>query len=204
MTKDNVIKLDLKAIEKEAKVFDVWERGFINLNGKEFEIGVKERFQEMEIQNLLQDLLLFIEEATKVEEKTTIDLLTFTQPYITTLAVKHFTDMDMPDDIYETIAVTKNMINLGVLEKIIRLFPEDELTKLMERVTEALTSTTHAINQLADESDKIKAGKFKALEKQKANVREETMEKIKVSNQLIDEALSKARTENLDVKDGKQ
>lgn len=204
MTKDNVIKLDLKAIEKEAKVFDVWERGFINLNGKEFEIGVKERFQEMEIQNLLQDLLLFIEEATKVEEKTTIDLLTFTQPYITTLAVKHFTDMDMPDDIYETIAVTKNMINLGVLEKIIRLFPEDELTKLMERVTEALTSTTHAINQLADESDKIKAGKFKALEKQKVNVREETMEKIKVSNQLIDEALSKARTENLDVEDGKQ
>lgn len=204
MTKDNVIKLDLKAIEKEAKVFDVWERGFINLNGKEFEIGVKERFQEMEIQNLLQDLLLFIEEATKVEEKTTIDLLTFTQPYITTLAVKHFTDMDMPDDIYETIAVTKNMINLGVLEKIIRLFPEDELTKLMERVKEALTSTTHAINQLADESDKIKAGKFKALEKQKANVREETMEKIKASNQLIDEALSKARTENLDVEDGKQ
>jgi len=204
MTENNIIKLDLQAIEKEAKVFEEVSRGFITLNGKEFEIGIKERFQEMEIQNLLQDLILFIEEATKVEEKTTIDLLTFTQPYITTLTVKHFTDMDMPDDIYETIAVTKNMINLGVLEKIIRLFPEDELTKLMERVTEALTSTTHAINQLADEADKIKANKIKAEAKQKANVREETMEKIKVSNQLIDEALSKARTENLDVEDGKQ
>lgn len=204
MTENNIIKLDLQAIEKEAKVFDVWERGFVNLNGKEFEVGIKERFQEMEIQNLLQDLILFIEEATQVEEKTTIDLLTFTQPYITTLAVKHFTDMDMPDDIYETIAVSKNMINLGVLEQIIRLFPQDELKKLMERVTEALTSTTHAINQLADESDKIKANKIKAEAKQKANVHEETMKKITVSNQLIDEALSKARAENLDVADGKQ
>lgn len=204
MTKDNIIKLDLQTIETEAKKFDEVSRGFINLNGKEFEVGFKEYYEEMEIQALLIDLISFIEEATRVEEKTTIDLLTFTQPYITTLIVKHFTDMKMPDDVYEIISASKNMINLGILDQFVRLFPQDQFKKVMERTKEALTSTSIAINELADEADKIKANKIKAEAKMKANVRQETMDKIKVSNDLIDEALNKARSEKLDVEDGKQ
>lgn len=204
MVKNNIVKLDLGIIENEASKFSEVSRGFISLNGKDFEVEFKEHYQEMEIQDLLQDLISFIEESTKVEEKTTVDLLTFTQPYITTLIIKHFTSMKMPEDIYETIAVTKNMINLGVLEQFIRLFPQDQLTKLMERVAEALNATSDAMNELSDESDRIKSGKMKAETKMKANVKEETMDKIKVSNQLIDEALSNARKEKPDVENGKK
>ena len=68
MTKDNILKLDLQAIEQETKATQSVSRGFVTMNNKNYEVNVRDTFTEIEIQNVLKDLLEFIDEAVKVEE----------------------------------------------------------------------------------------------------------------------------------------
>lgn len=188
--KNSVTKLNIKQINKEVKKHDVKSKGFVEINGKEYEIEIKEHFTETEIQELIKDLMVFVQEAIKVQEDSNFDMLEYAIQYSGALIIKHFSSLDVPDDVYEIIATSKKLVDLNIMVPILGMFPVDQINKVNERAELALSSIGAVAEDLLKEErqEKVK-------EDMKKNVRLETEEEIKDSEKMIEDAMKENATE---------
>lgn len=67
-----------------------------------------------------------------------IELLNMATPYTALLILKHFTSLEVPDDIDEAVVLLKVLIDLDVLDAVLAELPEEETTKVFELLTQTV------------------------------------------------------------------
>lgn len=105
----------------------------------EYEIAVNEDLYKVEIDRVfrktkqhkvIDDLISFFTESNEKPE-----LLDITTPYMSMLLIKHFTNINIPDDVDGALDVLEVLIDLNLLGEILNLMPEKEVTNIYELLT---------------------------------------------------------------------
>lgn len=115
-----------------------------------YKIKIDNVFRKTKQHKLLEDLMLFINESNK-----RLEILDVATPYITLLLIKHFTNLDIPDDIDEAIEVMNILIDLDIFSEIVNLMPENEVIKMYETLTASVERMNLNIEEMLKESEKV-------------------------------------------------
>lgn len=115
-----------------------------------YKIKIDNVFRKTKQHKLLEDLMFFINESNK-----RLELLDVATPYITLLLIKHFTNLDIPDDINEAIEVMNILIDLDIFSEIVNLMPENEVIKMYETLNVSVERMNLNIEEMLKESEKV-------------------------------------------------
>lgn len=121
------------------------------LGDGQYVIKVDTKFRNTKIQNLILDFQRVLDElrGRKVEEQILADVMFLY--YI--LIIKHFTDLELPDNVDQLIHISKKMIDAGFFEEIINSFEEDQLMLVvdkMNRYTDNLPELQNTFGEILD------------------------------------------------------
>lgn len=143
-----VKKTSLSASELHKKVAKLADR-------KEFSVFIGEDefvlehdvfFRKTKIQKVLEDMLEFFNSIGEANKH----LLELASPYTALLIIKHFTSLDVPNDIDEALILLEVLIDLESLGVIVNELPEAEVLK----VYEVLALTIENAKENLDEADR--------------------------------------------------
>ncbi|UGO51072.1 hypothetical protein PQE70_gp219 [Bacillus phage vB_BanS_Nate] len=147
---NKVKNLKFTDLKKHDKNLDAKGETFITLDGIVYKIEYDEHFRASKKNKVLDDLIKFFEAGYKDER-----LYSIATPYTSLLLVKHFTSLDIPDDIEEALAHLHVLIDLGVLETILTALPEDEILNLYEKLTETVNQITGSMMEATSEAKQL-------------------------------------------------
>lgn len=135
MTKENkkIKNLNLAEMKKQDKKLDAQKEEFITIGDDVYKVLIDEQFRNTKKNKVLDDLIKFFEAGYKDER-----LYTIATPYTSLLLIKHFTSLDIPDDIEEAMIFLELLIDLKILEKILTAMPEDQVVEMYETLTDTM------------------------------------------------------------------
>lgn len=149
----NIKNLTLTELKKQAKKLDGQTEHQIPVNGDVYKVKIDDVFRKTKQYALLDDLVAFFDEGNNRTE-----LLDVATPYTTLLFIKHFTSVEVSDDIDEAIELLNIMIDLDVLNAILNAMPEEEVVKVYEilsatadRMRENIAETLQEIERVKDQ-----------------------------------------------------
>ena len=149
--KDNAKKLTPAVLKKQDKRLDEKGTFTIEIDGEEFELTHDLIFRKSKNHKVLDDLVLFFEECGK----NRLQALELATPYIALLAIKHFTSLEVSDDIDEALDMLNVLIDLEVLDKIVNSLPEEEISKLFELLTQTLDNFRDELDRTRQEAEQL-------------------------------------------------
>lgn len=138
--------LKLTDLKKHDKNLDAKGETFITLDGIVYKVEYDEHFRTTKKNKVLDDLVKFFEAGYKDER-----LYSIATPYTSLLLVKHFTSLDIPDDIEEALSYLHVLIDLGALETILTALPETEILGLYETLTQTVNNITNSMAEVNGE-----------------------------------------------------
>ncbi|AZU98928.1 hypothetical protein pW2_95 [Bacillus phage pW2] len=154
MTKEQKIKsLTLAEMKKQEKVLKETKEELITINDTVYKVKIDTHFLPTKRNQLLDDLIKFFDESNKNEQLTSI-----ATPYTSLLLVKHFTDIDIPDDIDEALDYLYLLMNVRALTPIINAMPEAEVIDLYDSLTETLGQISDNMMKSIGEADDLLKG----------------------------------------------
>jgi hypothetical protein len=130
MAQNKIKNLNPTEIKKQVKKLKEQGEFFITVNGDEYKVTHDEKFLNSKIHKVLDDLVELFNEG-----RTRNELLELATPYTTILIIKHFTSIEVPDEIDGAIDMMNALIDLEVIDKIINALPEEEVVKMYERIS---------------------------------------------------------------------
>lgn len=134
----DIKNLTLAELKKQDKALDKQREFNVTIGGQQYKLSHDIVFRNSKKNKLLDDMVKFFGEAVK-----NVDILELSTPYVALLILKHFTTLDVSDDVNEAIALLTVLIDLdGALGQILAELPEDQLTEVYELLTKTVTSMT--------------------------------------------------------------
>ena len=130
-TKDlskNIKKLTPMDLKKEGKKLDAQEEFFITIGDTEYKLTHDVYFRKTKQRDLLEDMLEFFNSI----EQANVDVLEMATPYTALLIIKHFTSLEVPDDVEGALEYLSLLIDLDILGTIVNALPEGEVLKTYE------------------------------------------------------------------------
>jgi predicted HAD superfamily phosphohydrolase len=123
---------NLNSTEIKKQLNKLKEKGefFITVNGEEYRVTHDMVFLNSKIHKVLDDMIELFNEGRNRNE-----LLELATPYTTILIIKHFTSIEVPDDIDGAIERMNALIDLEIVDKIINALPEAEVIKMYEKIS---------------------------------------------------------------------
>lgn len=143
-------KLTVAELKKQNKNLDAQTEHTVLVNGVEYKVKIDNVFRKTKQHKLLEDLIFFMNESNK-----RVDLLDVATPYITLLMIKHFTDIEISDDIDEAIETMNALVDLEIFGEIANLMPEDELLKMYETISASIDRMNVNITELLKEAEEL-------------------------------------------------
>lgn len=142
--------LKLTDLKKHDKKLDVKGETFITLDGIVYKVEYDEVFRTTKKNKVLDDLIKFFEAGHKDER-----LYSIATPYTSLLLVKHFTSLDIADDIDEALSYLHVLIDTGVLETVLSALPEEEIISLYETLTDTMNKLTNSMSEATQEAKNL-------------------------------------------------
>lgn len=115
-----------------------------------YKIKVDNVFRKTKQHKLLEDLIAFMNEGSD-----RLEILDLATPYISLLMIKHFTSLEVPDNIDDAIDIMNALVDLEIFTKIIELMPEDEVLGMYEAISASVDRMNHNIDELVAEAKKL-------------------------------------------------
>lgn len=174
----NIKKLTLADLKKEGKKLDETAEFFVTIGETEYKLTHDVYFRKTKQREVLEDMLEFF---NSIGEGN-IEDLEMASPYTALLIIKHFTSLDVSDDISEALALLGILIDLNVLAEIVNALPEGEVLKIYELLTETVNNIKSNIEEAELEvqelSDEVENDIILAVEqdKEKENDVEEVVD----------------------------
>lgn len=141
---ESIKKLTIAELEKQNEQLDGQRTFTVTIGGTEFELSHDLVFRKTKQHKLLDDVIQFFSEGVK-----NIEVLDIATPYTALLILKHFTSLEVSDDIEEAIALLDVLIDLEVLDKIVNELPEDQVVGIYE----LLSNTVKNIQETMEDAD---------------------------------------------------
>ncbi|MCY8549296.1 hypothetical protein MOD25_05165 [Bacillus haynesii] len=162
MAKKESRKLTTTAIKKEAKKLKDVQEFVVTVGDENYTLTYDVIFRKTKQQNLLDDLIKFYDAIRNRPE--VFELAT---PYTSLLIIKHFTSLEVPDDVDQALDFLELLIDLDLLVNILNALPEDQLTKVYELLTQTVDQIRINIEKMDEEAqeayDQIQNGELKEL-----------------------------------------
>jgi F0F1-type ATP synthase alpha subunit len=149
MAKQNK-NLNLTNLKKEVKKLTSQTEHVIKINENDYKVKIDDKFLKTKQHALLDDLVEFFNEGNN-----RIELLDVATPYTTLLFIKHFTSIDVSDNVDEALEVLDVLINLDLLGHILNLMPEQEVVKVYELITVTVDRMKENIDETAEEASRL-------------------------------------------------
>ncbi|UGO48033.1 hypothetical protein PQE72_gp218 [Bacillus phage vB_BanS_Skywalker] len=154
MAKEKKIKsLTLAEMKKQDKVLSETKEEFITINDTVYKVEIDVHFRQSKRNKVLDDLIKFFE-AGRNDEK----LYSIATPYTSLLMVKHFTSLEVPDDIEEALDYLQLLLDLGILGTIVNAMPDDQIVDLYEKLTETINEISENMSKSVAEANEILEG----------------------------------------------
>lgn len=161
MTK-KIKKLTLTELKKQNKKLDAVNKFYVTIEDEMFEVTHDTVFRRTKQQKVIEDIIQFFDEGNK-----NVELFELVTPYTSLLIIKHFTSIEIPDDIEEALTFMNVLIDLEVFDKIINSLPEGEITKIYELLTHIVNNLKTNVEEAEKEaealSDKIENPQVKEM-----------------------------------------
>lgn len=155
MAKDTIKNLTVSELMKQGKKLEEQEVAVIVINNTDYKIKYDKHFRKTKQHALLEDILELFNEGAKNTE--ILDLAT---PFTSLLILKHFTNVDVPEDLNEALVLLRVLIDLERLDVMINALPEDEVLKIYQ----LLEATVRNLDANLDEYEKEAEELAKKLE----------------------------------------
>lgn len=139
--------LNAKALQKEVSQLDLQGTAPITIGDTVYEISYDKVFRKTKQRNMLQDMIDFFKDMGTVEERDA----DFATAYTTLLLIKHFTSLDVPDDIKGALDMLEVLIDLEVFGQILEVLPEEEVVKAFDLLSDSVKSMTERYNEITEE-----------------------------------------------------
>ena len=144
MAKKDVKKLSPAELKKQVKKLDAVQEFLVTIGDVDYLLTHDVTFRKTKMHKVLDDMVLFFNEGGKH-----IELMDMATPYTALLILKHFTSLEVPNEIDEALILLEVLIDLEALDKLLNALPEAEVTK----VYELLTQTVEAFRANLEASD---------------------------------------------------
>lgn len=183
-------KLTLAELKKESKKLDEQKEVVININGTDYTIKYDLVFRKTKQRAVLEDVLYFFKE---IGEQN-IEQIEMASAYTSLLIIKHFTDLDVPDEIDEALLVLEEMVDMGLVGSLMNELPEDEVLKIFDLLTQTVNNVRENLEMNEKEAKLLEAEiQNKELLEFADGDREEeeALEKLRLSKQaeaIVEEA----------------
>lgn len=132
MTK-NIKNLTGAELKKQNKALDAQKEFTIEIGGEEYKLTHDIVFRKTKQIKLIEDLIEYFSAGAENPE-----ILEMATPYTALLVIKHFTSLEVSNDIQDALALLAVLMDLEVLDKIIDKMPEEETKKLFDVLTETV------------------------------------------------------------------
>jgi hypothetical protein len=160
--KSNIKNLTLGEMKKQVKKLEARTDHEVKVGEDVYKVSIDNVFIKTKQYALLDDMVHFLKESSDNP-----DILDYATPYTTLLMVKHFTSIEVSDNIDEAIELLNILIDLDLLNQVLNLLPEDEIVKMYE----ILSSTTKRMTESVEKS--VADAEKKALEEAMAEAEKE-------------------------------
>lgn len=145
MTNKDIKQLSPAVLKEQVLKLEEKQTFVVTIGEEDFEMTHDVFFRKTKMHKVLDDMVEFFNEGGKK-----IEILDLATPYTALLILKHFTSLEIPEDIDESLTFLEVLIDLEALDKILNALPEDEVSK----VYKLLTQTIEAFKEGLDEADK--------------------------------------------------
>lgn len=150
MAKKDIKKLTNSELKKQVKKINEVEDILVVVNGTDYLVTCDAIFRKSKMHKVLDDLVDFFNEGGKRTE--ILDLAT---PYTALLILKHFTSLEVSDDVGEAIDLLEVLIDLEILDKILNALPVAEVTKIYELIAKTTTSFQETLEMMEKEAESL-------------------------------------------------
>jgi len=115
-------------LQEQSKLF-VQKKVIVNINKKDYEVLVDQKFLSTKIQQLIQEGISNLDNFNGLDDSVRTS-------YFFYLIIKYFSDIEIAktDDFETQIRIMNSMINLEIFDKILGEFEESELEKVNEYI----------------------------------------------------------------------
>ena len=141
MAKD-IKKLTGAELKKQAKALDAQREFTVEIGGQKYLLAHDISFRKTKQSKLLDDLMNFF-----IKGAEDLDLLEMATPYTALLVLKHFTTLEVSDDLTDAFALLEVLVDLDVLDAILNELPEKEVTELFELISTTTNRMTESISE---------------------------------------------------------
>lgn len=143
-------KLTLAELKKESKKLDEQREATINIGGTDYTVKYDIVFRKTKQRALLEDTLYFFQ---KIGEQN-VEQLEMASAYTSLLIVKHFTDLDVPDEIDEALLMLEDLVDMEAIGQIVNELPEQEVLKIFELLTKTIETVKENL-EMGEEEAKL-------------------------------------------------
>lgn len=140
VTLNNLKNIESKVYTKKQLIVDI--------EGNNFDIVIDEVFKDSSIEKAITDMGYLAQQC----EENNININPFVLSNL--VIIKHFTDINFPQDIVKQIEMFGLIVDLGVFEKIMEHIPESEAEKLNAKARKMSENLPKVIEMLKSEIDK--------------------------------------------------
>jgi len=145
-----VKKLTVAELKKQNKVLDLQREFSVAIAEQEYKLTHDVTFRKTKQSRLLEDVIAFFTEGASRPE-----ILELATVYSTLLILKHFTSLEVSDNIGEALDLLDVLVDLEILDKIVNELPEDEVTKIYELLTKTVNNMNANIEEAERESSRL-------------------------------------------------
>ncbi|QPK89725.1 hypothetical protein IEN91_04550 [Bacillus velezensis] len=155
-------KLTSAELVKKNEKLDEVQEFVVNIDGEDYLLTHDVVFRKSKQFLVIDDIIALFEAA-----QNRIEILDVATAYVSILILKHFTSLDVSDDIDEAIKLLNILVDLGALDKLMNALPEDQVIKMFDLVSEVVKNFEENIVLLEKEaeelSDKVENEEVKGL-----------------------------------------
>lgn len=141
MAKDTIKKLSSAELLKQNKALDEKRDFTVVIGDTEYKLQHDVIFRKSKQNKLLDDVIKFFSAGAE-----NVEMLDMATPYTALLVIKHFTTLEVSDEISEALTLLEVLVDLEVLDKIMEELPEEETTKVFELLTKTVNSMADSLD----------------------------------------------------------
>lgn len=145
-------KLTMANLTKDNKLLDMKGADTVtSVNGTVFEFTYDLKFRKTKQREMLRDIVKFFEEMMKEDVAIENGDADISAAYTTLMLVKHFTDLEIPDNVSDALATMEVMLDLGVLGPIVNALPDEEVQTIYDLLQDSLENLNKNLDQIDKE-----------------------------------------------------
>lgn len=146
--KKDLKKLTPAELKKQVKKLDAVEEFVVTIDGEDYKLTHDTVFRITKQQKVLEDMMKYFSEINE----DNMEMLDYASSYTVLLIIKHFTSLDVPDEIEDAMALLEVLVDLGVLANIVNTLPEEEVVKVYNLLNETLENMDESLKQIEEEA----------------------------------------------------